>query len=86
MTADRASECSPTAWLRLGVSETAVVTGEASPLLYWPFPDFRCARCSGLLVSATGRRTASSTSTRPTSWRRCLESGDGQSWKHMENC
>ena len=31
-------EYSPTAWLRLGVSETAVVSGEASPLLYWPFP------------------------------------------------
>jgi len=31
-------EYSPTSWLRLGVSETAVVSGEASPLLYWPFP------------------------------------------------
>ena len=31
-------EYSPTSWLRLGVSETAVVSGEASSLLYWPFP------------------------------------------------
>jgi hypothetical protein len=31
-------EYSPTSWLRLGVSETAVVSGEASALLYWPFP------------------------------------------------
>ncbi|HON42008.1 MAG TPA: capsule assembly Wzi family protein [Bacillota bacterium] len=31
-------EYSPTPWLHLGVSETAVVSGEASPLLYWPFP------------------------------------------------
>ncbi len=31
-------EYSPTPWLRLGVSETAVVSGDASPLLYWPFP------------------------------------------------
>jgi len=31
-------EYSPTPWLRLGVSETAVVSGEASPMLYWPFP------------------------------------------------
>ena len=28
----------PTSWLRLGVSETAVVSGDASALLYWPFP------------------------------------------------
>jgi len=31
-------EYTPTSWLRLGVSETAVVSGEASALLYWPFP------------------------------------------------
>ncbi|HBK60334.1 MAG TPA: hypothetical protein DDZ84_06010 [Firmicutes bacterium] len=31
-------EYSPTQWLRLGVSETAVVAGDASSALYWPFP------------------------------------------------
>ncbi len=31
-------EYSPVAGLRLGVSETAVVSNDASPLLYWPFP------------------------------------------------
>ena len=40
-------EYSPTAWLRLGVSETAVVSGEASPLLYWPFPGLRWHATAG---------------------------------------
>lgn len=31
-------EYSPTSWLSLGVSETAVVSGDASSLLCWPFP------------------------------------------------
>lgn len=31
-------EYSPTTWLRLGVSETAVASGDVSSALYWPFP------------------------------------------------